>query len=389
MEVVFDAIEVDQNDLLAADRARIVRLCARLTGDARAAEDLAQETLLLAFRQEQALRDPTRRAQWLSGIARNLCLHWWRRKGQERRRFVQPRSSDDSPGLEDDDLLADDFDMETSLEKSELADLLDRALALLPADTRAVLVERYFREAPHADVAARLGLNEGAVKKRVERGKLALRRLLTTELRDEALAYGLISPETEGWQPTRIWCPGCGKQRLEGRLRPEAGELDLRCPACSPVSHFYYIRSQGKTLKGLRAYKPATSRVLEVIHDRYRVHSVDGATRCPGCGRWTRITRETTPVLLPEGTGYELIHLSCPACGFHNIETWHSLTWSVPAARNFWRENPRMRFLPARETEVAGRPAILTGFESLTGRARIEVVSSPDTYKILRIDETP
>ena len=43
---------------LSAERARLVRLCARLTGDAQAAEDRAQDTLLVAFQRERALRDP-------------------------------------------------------------------------------------------------------------------------------------------------------------------------------------------------------------------------------------------------------------------------------------------------------------------------------------------
>lgn len=388
MKICLDAPDPEQNDV-AADRARIMRLCWRLTGDAQAAEDLAQETLLVAFQREQALRDPAKREQWLLGIARNLCLHWRRSKGLERDHLAERNSADDALDWEDDTCLVDSCDVEGDLEKSELANLLDRALGLLPVDSRDVLIERYIHEASHAEIAARLGLREDTVKKRVERGKLALRRLLTGELREEARAYGLASLSDEGWQSTRFWCPGCGKHRLEGRLCSERGELDLRCPACSSLTDFlYYIHSQGKMLRGMRTFKPATSRVLETIHERYRIHSADGSTSCPGCGRWTPIIRGSALCLSPEVKGYEPLYLSCPSCGCRNIETWHSLTLSVPEARTFWRENPRMRFLPAREIEVEGRPAILTGFASLTGNARIEVVSSPETYKILRIDET-
>ena len=44
-------------------RRRVVRLCATLTGDALAAEDLAQETLTLAWRLRDRLVDPTARAR--------------------------------------------------------------------------------------------------------------------------------------------------------------------------------------------------------------------------------------------------------------------------------------------------------------------------------------
>ncbi|MBI3971765.1 MAG: sigma-70 family RNA polymerase sigma factor [Chloroflexi bacterium] len=66
--------------------------------------------------------------------------------------------------------------MELELERAELADLLDRAMALLPPETRLVLVERLIEQIPQAEVALRLGLSEGAVEARLHRGKLALRR---------------------------------------------------------------------------------------------------------------------------------------------------------------------------------------------------------------------
>jgi Sigma-70 region 2 len=69
---------------LAGERARLVRLCARLTGDPDAAEDLAQEVLLAAHAQAASLRDPARRGPWLAGIARHLSADWVRRQ----RRFA-------------------------------------------------------------------------------------------------------------------------------------------------------------------------------------------------------------------------------------------------------------------------------------------------------------
>ncbi len=47
---------------LPFERARLVRLCAKLTGDVDAAEDLAQETLFEAWRHAHKLRDQQGRA---------------------------------------------------------------------------------------------------------------------------------------------------------------------------------------------------------------------------------------------------------------------------------------------------------------------------------------
>lgn len=51
------------NAAALVERARLVRLCARLTGNVDSAEDLAHETLVVALRNETTLRDSTRRPQ--------------------------------------------------------------------------------------------------------------------------------------------------------------------------------------------------------------------------------------------------------------------------------------------------------------------------------------
>ena len=70
---------------LAGERARLVRLCAQLTGDTQAAEDLAQETLVEAWRCLAKLRTPDGLAPWLTAIARNVCLRWGRARGRDLR----------------------------------------------------------------------------------------------------------------------------------------------------------------------------------------------------------------------------------------------------------------------------------------------------------------
>ena len=70
--------EVDES--MADERARLVRFCGRLTGDSDAAEDLAQEALVRAYRPVDYLTEPERRLPWLMGIARHVCLDWIRRR---------------------------------------------------------------------------------------------------------------------------------------------------------------------------------------------------------------------------------------------------------------------------------------------------------------------
>ena len=52
-------------------RTRLVRLCAMISGDAAAAEDLAQETLLEAWRNAHKLHDPAGAAAHASARTRD------------------------------------------------------------------------------------------------------------------------------------------------------------------------------------------------------------------------------------------------------------------------------------------------------------------------------
>jgi len=67
---------------------RLVRLCAQLTGDRDAAEDLAQETLIEAWRHQDRLYDWQGYSSWLSAIAHNLSLRRIRQRGREQARLV-------------------------------------------------------------------------------------------------------------------------------------------------------------------------------------------------------------------------------------------------------------------------------------------------------------
>jgi len=373
---------------LTVDRPRLVRYCWGLTRDVDAAEDVAQETLYEAWRHLHQVHDPAGLERWLRAIARNVWRRWAQRRGRELAGRTETLAPDgDSAGAPALDSVAGDVDLEVELERKELAALLDQALSLLPPDTRAVLVQRYVQESPQGEIALRLGLSEGAVAMRLQRGKLALRRVLTTELSRDALAYGLIhTPEDTQWRETRVWCPSCGRRHLEGLLDAPNGELLMRCPGCVASDGLVLNAHVGDLLAGLHTYKPALSRCLDGIHEMYRIHPVDGATRCPGCRAWIPIMRGTIDPLASGGEAPESIYQLCPTCGWYDRETWHSLTWSVPEVQRFWREHPRMRFLPVGEIEAAGLPAVVARFESLDSAAWIEVVALRDTCRVLSID---
>lgn len=225
-------------DVMDSEREMLVRFCARYTGDVHVAEDLAQQTLLQAWRNAHQLNDPQARTGWLFSIARNQCRMWARDRRRELTHIVAPERMDVQAMLHD---RIANHDLEQELERHDLARLVERALRLLPPDVRDVLLRRYVEDVPQAELAARLGVTQGAVEARLQRGKRALREVLTSELGDETAAYGFIAPSDAGWKETPIWCPGCGQRHLEGRFNSAAGKLYMRCTACArSEAHFIH-----------------------------------------------------------------------------------------------------------------------------------------------------
>ncbi len=359
------------------ERVRLARLCARLTGNADNAEDLAHETLVVALRAETRLRDPARRPQWLAGIARNVCRRWAYQRGREIGVSVAGLQGVDESTYE----VADHIDLERTFETRELADLLDRALTLLPPETRDVLIQTYVDETPRGEIGARLGLSADAVSMRLTRGKRALRHALTTDLRDQVapyIPYGLLSPVADAWQETRLWCSLCGRHRLQGRFTP--AEFALRCPACFPGPAVFFTHTTSVALlDGVTGYGPANNRVTAWVGRHIRPALPARVVACAACGA-------PSPLRLgPHGPVTYYIDFSCPACGAVGGMSLGGLLPALPDGRRFWRAHPRLRKLPERVVEADGRPAVVTSFESVTAPARIDLVSALDTYEPLSV----
>jgi RNA polymerase sigma factor (sigma-70 family) len=386
------ALQVAENaggwDLaLHAERARLVRLCACLTGNRDAAEDLAQETLLEAWRHAHKLHNPSGRDQWLAAIARNVCRRWSRARGRELDRHAyEPRDADAAESM---DGPADEFDVEVDLERHELAQLLDRALALLPPVTRQVLIESYVEESPQAEVAARLRLSEGAVAMRLHRGKLALRGVLATEFSQEAAAYGLLDEAAQEWRETRIWCSSCGQRRLMGAFNQRTGDLVLRCPACSHSGFNLRQAARGEPLRGGKGHKSALFRRIAWAEAYFRQALARGTIPCRRCGRPVPARMGMPHYVPPVMRHLRGMYIVCDGCGCASDVSLAGLALWSPAGRRFWRAHPRLRTLPEREVEVAGRAALVTSFESVANGARLDVVSARDTYEILSVHGVP
>ncbi len=378
----FDTMET----LIANERPRLLHFCTYLTGSAHAAEDLAQETLLTAWRRRDTITDPAGLSHWLKAIARNLCRNWQRSQTRQRQHRLptDPHDNKETDAAFD---VADSFDLELELERSELITLLDQALGLLPAETRGLLIQHYIEELPQAELAAQVGLSTGAVGVRLHRGKLALQRVLTTDFRDAAVAFGLVSANETAWVETRIWCFQCGNHPLQARFNPEQDHLCLRCPRCCNLADEEDALTDS-CIQGLgtyKAFRPAFTHVQKSVHDIYFGQKQVGLATCRQCGASIPI-RHGVPLGWQLPRAVDSIYAVCDHCQEGSLDSWLSVALCLPQVRQFWRDHPRMRSVPTDHAEVAGTPAVLVGFESVTGSAKIEVAFTWDTFQVLYVD---
>lgn len=376
-------LEIDE--LIPSEWRRVVRLCARLSGSPDAAEDLAQEVMIEAWRHAANLRDRNAVGPWLSGIARNVCLRWRRRRGREAARLERIALAEQERSRSG----ANAGQAELALERDELASLLARALYLIPDASRDVLVQHYIDERPQGEIAERLGLTENAVGARIHRGRQALKGALARpEIGADAVSYGLVDPDDVGWQETRVWCPFCGRNRLALRIEAGTGMIFARCPgSCS--RHGTVIG--GKTMSAgsdrLKSVKAMLRREMLSLHDYYRRAIATRDSQCPGCGRDLALrplpAGDDASLSAPSSYG---ILLACHHCDAENSAHLSHLLLDTPLVQEFWRQHPRMEVLPVRRIESDGRPALLSGFASLDAAAQVEMVSDAVTYEILHVD---
>ncbi len=183
-EVTLDLRSPDAFRALAlAERRALVRVAARLLGDAHGAEDAAQEALARAFERRAEFRGQARPLTWLVGFVLNVCRAELRRRRVRRwlslGLLVEGGREGSSAGEREP--LAPDAPLDAGLERGERAAAVARAVAALPDGQRAALV-LVAQEGLTAGEAARLlGTTEAAVWQSVSRARRAVRKAVGEE----------------------------------------------------------------------------------------------------------------------------------------------------------------------------------------------------------------
>ena len=142
----------------------------KFTGRHDEAEDLTQDIFLKIFK---SLHTFDRRANfqtWLVSVSRNLCIDHYRSVRKERETIDRDVDAGEltpsAPGQS----------AYQALEQRDRVELLRKAMAELPPTLREAVVKRDIQELSYQEIADQLGLPEGTVKSRINRGRTELAR---------------------------------------------------------------------------------------------------------------------------------------------------------------------------------------------------------------------
>lgn len=128
------------------------------------ADDLAQETFVLAWRKLEQFRGESRFSTWLYRIAHSCFQQYWRSKGWRKQQESEFEGNEGEPGA---DTAAPDLGLD-----------FDAALRCLSGNQQAALLYCVQLELTHEEAAVVLDMPLGSVKTHVARGKAKLRQLL-------------------------------------------------------------------------------------------------------------------------------------------------------------------------------------------------------------------
>lgn len=357
-------------------RRRLVRAFHAWTADTVVAEDLAQETLLEAWRSPRCPLGEPDLSHWLFGVARNVLL---------RHRQVQARHGRWHEDVPDDAaafaLASETFDLDGDLERDDIVSLLNAALARIPSESRAALLLRYVDDLPQAAVAERLGLNEKALEGKLHRGKRAMHRFLVTDGCERARSLGLIGTEDE-WQRTNLLCDICGRQHLLGRWKADGG-LRLDCPSCAPMNgkRMCHTDMTGNITVGLRSFGAARGRQCRHLF-HWSKEGFGPFTTCANCGGRIEIDRHDDDVWL----SYPEYWLRCTCCPKVHYWSPFGSTMSHPAFRSWVKRERRVAVDPSPPIiDRGGRVALHLRWRSLTSSSTFEALRDRATQRCLLI----
>jgi RNA polymerase sigma-70 factor (ECF subfamily) len=149
---------------------KVFNVAYRFVGTYEEAEDLAQEIFLKVFRSLDTFDRRANFQTWLISISRNFCIDRYRSGRRDREVFAREV---DASTLQAE---ARGLSPHARVELQDRVALLREALRALSPALRTAVLLRDVHELSYQEIADQLGIAEGTVKSRINRGRAELAR---------------------------------------------------------------------------------------------------------------------------------------------------------------------------------------------------------------------
>jgi len=166
------------NDLMQRHAPRLFNYLVRSLQNEDDAADIAQETFARVYLSREKFDPSQRFSVWLYTIASNLVRTQFRHR--TRHPTVPLDALPDTPTLQHSDPFAQDApNPGESLQTSETADAVRKAIAALPEELRTPLILSEYEDLSHTEIGAILNCSAKAVETRLYRARKQLRSTLS------------------------------------------------------------------------------------------------------------------------------------------------------------------------------------------------------------------
>jgi RNA polymerase sigma-70 factor (ECF subfamily) len=168
------------NALMQKYQRTVVNLAYRFTGDADAAQDLAQEVFLRIYQAAGRFEAKAKFFTYLYTVTINLCRNA-RDKLQRRKTYslnVNP-FEEDGPARDLPDPAGSAADQ---LDRKELSEIVQQAILSLPEEQRELVVLQRYQGLGYEEIAEVTGQSVPAIKSKLHRAKLGLKKRLESHL---------------------------------------------------------------------------------------------------------------------------------------------------------------------------------------------------------------
>ena len=160
---------------------KILNYIYRLTGSREEAEDLTQDTFVLAYKNLKSLKESSKFQSWLFRIAQNNVYQMYRVKKPQ----MNPLPDEGSEPAETETLTTSQKSPEDSLLSSELEQIIEEVISQLPNKQKGVFVLSAIHKLSYKEISEIEDRSLASVKSDVHRARVDVRDKVKAYLREQ------------------------------------------------------------------------------------------------------------------------------------------------------------------------------------------------------------